>query len=196
MKLGVVGYWIITVAIIVWHFMFPYAEEVKPTITQIESHTGLYFDEIEQIFFYPTQWKVVSYVNLMPTQLLWRQVKAHQSQMVNYCAKVNNATWYALTDCLAFTPYVRSKMKYVDQLRDIVADYLTFQPKRVKRGILNVGGDILKFLFGTLTQSDARKYTQHIQKLEDEQQSFLRISQEQMVVLKSAITSSILPCKR
>ena len=59
----------------------------------------------------------------------------------------------------------------------------------MKRGILNLGGDVLKFLFGTLTQSDAKKYTQHIQSLEEEQQSFLRISQEQMVVLKSAITS-------
>jgi len=54
---------------------------------------------------------------------------------------------------------------------------------------LNFGGDILKFLFGTLTQSDANKYTQHIKTLENEQQSILRISQEQMVVLKSAITS-------
>ena len=52
-----------------------------------------------------------------------------------------------------------------------------------------MGGDVLKFLFGTLTQSDARKYMQHIQSLEEEQQSFLRISQERMVVLKSAITS-------
>ena len=172
-----------------WPYIFPYAQEMKPTITQIESHTGLYFDEIGQIFFYPTQWKVVSYVNLNPTQLLWKQVKSHQSQMVNYCAKVANATWYALTDCRAFTPYVRSKVKYVDQLKDIVADYLTPQNPRVKRGILNVGGDILKFLFGTLTQSDAKKYTQHIHKLEDEQQSFLRIAQEQMIVLKSAITS-------
>ena len=34
-----------------------------------------------------------------------------------------------------------------------------------------------------------KNYTQHIQKLEDEQHSFLRISQEQMIVLKSAITS-------
>jgi hypothetical protein len=59
----------------------------------------------------------------------------------------------------------------------------------VKRSILNIGGDILRFLFGTLTQSDAKRYTQHIQKLEEEQQSFLRIPQEQMVVLKSAITS-------
>jgi hypothetical protein len=54
---------------------------------------------------------------------------------------------------------------------------------------LDVGGDILKFLFGTLTQSDAQKYTQHIQELENEQQSFLKISQEQMIVLKSVISS-------
>ena len=52
-----------------------------------------------------------------------------------------------------------------------------------------MGEDVLKFLFGTLNQSDAKKYTQHIQRLEEEQQSFLRISQEQMVLLKSAITS-------
>jgi hypothetical protein len=53
-------------------------------------------------------------------------------------------------------------VKYVDQLKDIVADCLTSQLKRVKRGILNLGGDILKFLFGTLTQSDAQKiYSAH-----------------------------------
>jgi hypothetical protein len=141
------------------------------------------------MFFYPTQWKVISYVNLKPTLSLWKQIKTHQSQIVNYCRTINNATWYTLTDCNAFTPYVRSKVKYVDQLKDIIAEYLTPQPKRVKRGILNFGGDILKFLFGTLTQSDAKKYTEHIKTLENEQQSFLRISQEQMVVLKSAITS-------
>ena len=79
-----------------------------------------------------------------PTQLLWKQVKTHQFQVVNYCATVGNATWYALTDYRAFTPYARSKVKYVDQLKDIETDYLTPQNRRVKRGILNVGGDILK----------------------------------------------------
>ena len=159
--------------------MFPCAEDLKPTVSPIESHAGLYFDEIGQIFFYPTQWKVVSYVNLKPTQLLWKQGKAHQLQIMNYCLKIHNTTWYSLTDCRAFTPYIRSKVKYVEKLKDIIADYISFQPeqsKRIKRGILNLGGDVLKFLFGTLTQSDARKYTQHIQSLEDEQQSFLRIS--------------------
>jgi hypothetical protein len=91
--------------------------------------------------------------------------------------KISNATWYSLTDCRTFTPYLRSKLKYGDQLKNIIADYLSSKPA-IKRGIINLGGDVLKLLFGTLTQSDAKKYTQHIQQLEDEQQSFLRLSQE------------------
>jgi hypothetical protein len=59
----------------------------------------------------------------------------------------------------------------------------------MKRGILDLGGDILKFLFGCLRQSDAQKYTEHIENLENEQHSFIRISQEQIAVLKSAIIS-------
>jgi hypothetical protein len=105
---------------------------------------------------------------------MYRRSKSHQLQIVHYCAHFINATWYALTDCRAFTPYIKSEVKYVDQLKYLVADYLTSQPKKVNRCILNLGGGgILRFLFGTLTQSDANKYTQHIKKLEKEQQSFL-----------------------
>ena len=72
---------LMTLAIIAWCCTLTGAEEVKPTITSIDSHAGLYFDEMGQVFFYPTEWKVVSYVNLKPTQMLWRQVKAQQSQI-------------------------------------------------------------------------------------------------------------------
>jgi len=112
--------------------MFPCAEEMKPTVTPIESHMGLYFDEIGQMFFYPNQWKVVSYVNLRPIQLLWKQVKAHQLQIVNYYLQIHNTTWYSLTDCQSFTPYIRSKVKHVEQFKDIVADYLSSQPEQTK----------------------------------------------------------------
>jgi hypothetical protein len=123
------GYWFITVAILLWCCVNIRAEEVKlkPNIKAIDSSTGLYFDVMGQIFFYPTQWKVVSYVNLKPTQMLWKQVKGYQSQIINYCMKVQNATWYSLTDCRAFAPYIRPKVRYVDRLKDIVADYLHHQ---------------------------------------------------------------------
>ena len=188
MRLGVKGY-LLVITIVRWSCISTYAEEMKPTIALIDSPSGLYFDEMGQVFFYPTQWKVISYVNLEPTQMLWKQVKSHQLQIVNYCMKIHNATWYPLTECRAFTPYIRSKVRYVDQLKDIIADYLSVKSERGKRGILDLGGDILKFLFGTLSQSDAERYTHHIHTLEEEQQSFLRVSQDQVIVLRSAITS-------
>ena len=189
MRSWVTIYLWVAVAVLKGYDLYTRAEDAKPTITPIESSAGLYFDEIGNVFFYPTQWKIVSYVDLKPTQRLWKQVKTHQSQIAMYCEKVKNTTWYPLTDCSGFTPYLRTKTRYIEQLKDVIADYLASNPERSKRGLLDLGGDILKFLFGTLTQSDAQKYTQHIQELESEQQSFLKISQEQMIVLKSAITS-------
>jgi hypothetical protein len=162
---------------------------MKPTIASTDSPSELHFNEMKQVFFYPTQWKVISYVNLEPTQMLWKQVKLHQLQIVNNCMKIHNATWYPLTECRAYTPYIRSKVWYVDQLEDIIADYLSVKSERVKRGVLELVENILKFLFGTLSQSDAERYTHHIHTLEEEQQSFLRVSQDQVIALKSAIMS-------
>jgi len=82
MKLRV-GYWFITFTTIGWYCIFTYTENLKPTITLVKFHTGLYLDQRGQKFFYPTQWKVVTYVDLQPTQLLWKQVKAYQLQIVN-----------------------------------------------------------------------------------------------------------------
>jgi hypothetical protein len=186
MKRGVANYLLVAVTIL---YSYTYAEDAKPLITSIESQAGLYFDEVGNIFFYPTQWKIISYVDLKPTHRLWKQVKTHQVQIANYCKRVQNATWYQLTECSSFTPYIRTKTKYIEQLEDVITDYLASNPERTKRGLLDVGGDILKFLFGTLAQSDAQKYAQHIQELENEQQSFLKIFQEQMIVLKSVISS-------
>ena len=178
----------IAVAIIQWCCIRAEDINLEPSVKAIDSTAGLYFDEMGQIFFCPTQWKVVSYVDLKPTQVLWKQGKAHQLQISDYCVKIQNAARYPLTDCHAFVTYIRSKVRCVDRLRDIIADYLSTS-ERTKRGILDLEGNILKFLFGTLTQSDVKKYTEHIQRLENEQQSFLRVSQEQMTVLKSAIMS-------
>jgi hypothetical protein len=118
-----------------------------------------------QILLYTTQRKNVSYADLKPVQLQWKQVKEHQMKILECCTKVKNETWYHLMDCHAFASYMGPKLKYVDQLRDIIADYLSPQSLRTKRGILDLGGDSLKFLLRTLTQSDARKYNQHISQL-------------------------------
>jgi hypothetical protein len=84
-----------------WHFINTQDGETqnsKPTLTPISSQTGIYFDEIGQLLFYTTQWKIVNYADLKPVQLQWKQVKEHQSKIIEHCAKIKNETWYHLTD--------------------------------------------------------------------------------------------------
>jgi hypothetical protein len=110
-----------------------------------------------------------------------------------FCQKIKDKDWYHYTDCAAFGQYMRSKTKYIDNLKDLVAEYLADNTQnsnqRSKRGILNFVGEISKILFGTLMQSDARNYNQQITELEKEQKEFLHLSKEQMTVIKTTITS-------
>jgi hypothetical protein len=82
---------------------------------------------------------------------------------------------------------------YIDNLKDLVAEYLTENNQnsnhRSKRGVLNFVGEISKILFGTMTQADAKNYNQHITELEKEQREFLHLSNDQMTIIKTTITS-------
>jgi hypothetical protein len=109
MRNGVTIYLLMTVAVLRGYNLYAHVEDAKPTITPIKSPMGLYFDEIGNVFFYPTQWNILSYVDLKPTQRFWKQVKRHQSQIVVYCNKVKNAAWYSLTGCEIFIPYIGTK---------------------------------------------------------------------------------------
>jgi bifunctional ADP-heptose synthase (sugar kinase/adenylyltransferase) len=55
--------------------------------------------------------------------------------------------------------------------------------------VLNFIGEISKILFGTLTQSDAKSYNNHITELEREQKEFLHLAKEQMTIIKTTISS-------
>jgi hypothetical protein len=163
------------------------------TVQEVKSKTGLYFDEIGTMKFYPTKWKVVTYINLEPTRELWKQTKTHQRKIIDFCRKIKDKKWYHYTDCIAFDQYVNSKNKYINNLKDLVAEYLAADTKipnyRSKRVVLNFIGEISKILFGTLTQSDARSYNKHISELDREQKEFLHLAKEQMTVIKTTITS-------
>jgi hypothetical protein len=88
---------------------------------------------------------------------------------------------------------MKSKRKYIDNLKDLVAEYLTENNQnsnhRSKRGVLNFVGEISKILFGTMTQADARNYNKQITELEKEPREFLHLSNEQMTIIKTTIMS-------
>jgi hypothetical protein len=135
------------------------------------------------------RWKVVTYTDLEPTRELWKQTKTHQKKVTDFCQKIKTKNWYHYTDCAAFGQYMRSKDRYIDTLKDLIAEYLRRNQNsnhRAKRGVLNFVGEISKILFGTLTQADAKNYNKQITELEKEQKEFLHLSKEQ---IKTTITS-------
>ena len=60
---------------------------------------------------------------------------------------------------------------------------------REKRGVFNFVGGISKILFGTKDDQDAIYYTGKISRLENEQLDFLRLSKEQITVVKTTFRS-------
>jgi hypothetical protein len=58
---------------------------------------------------------------------------------------------------------------------------------RFKRGVFNFIGGISKILFGTMDSEDASYYTDKISDLEREQADFLKLSKEQITVVKSTL---------
>jgi hypothetical protein len=141
------------------------------------------------------RWKVVTYINLQPTRELWRQTKLHQRKVTEFCQKIKAWKWYHYTGCATFEHFMKSKGKYIDNLKNLVLEYLTRNHQdssiRSKLGILNFVGEISKILFGTLTQSDERNYNEQITEIEKEQKDFLHLSKEQMTIIKTTINTSV-----
>jgi hypothetical protein len=71
-----------------WWVVFMGTKKANPTITTINSQAGINFDEMGQLLLYTTQWKIISYADLKPIQLLWKQVKEHQLKISESCNRI------------------------------------------------------------------------------------------------------------
>jgi hypothetical protein len=158
-------------------------------ITQITSQTGVYFDSIGNVYFFPTEWSLVTYVDLRPVKDLWRQTKERIVTLSEMCNRLSNETWFIYTDCRPSAPYFQSKRRLVDRLKDILVDLIGKEQTRSKRDLFDFGGKILKFLFGTATEDEVTLNYKHIKSMEKDHKEFLRIASEQLLVLKSTIVT-------
>ena len=176
-----------------WFFisLIHYGTPLDFTHTPLQNPTGIYFDSCGYVKLYASHFKLVTYLNIENARESLKQVKSHSQLVFKFCEDIKNRTWYSYTDCPSFRPYVSNRIRYLERLRDIVSDYVMYEPtsNRQKRGALNFFGNVIKALFGNPNYEDAQYYTEKISELEQDQRDFLRISKDQMLVIKSAITS-------
>ena len=84
------------------------------------TETGIYFDHIGTLYVYPSEWKVITYVELGPAKELWVNTKSQMIKLTNICKEIEkqNQTWYIYTGCQQTIPYLVSKRKIVDNLKE------------------------------------------------------------------------------
>jgi len=104
-----------------------------------------------------------------------------------------NTFWVNYTDCIRIIPHMNRKIQEVDNLRMLVGQLTKNKDvsilSRYKRGMFNFIGGISKILFGTLHYDDANYDSNKVNSLENEQMEFLKLSKEQIAVVKSTLRS-------
>jgi hypothetical protein len=163
------------------------------TVQTFKESPGLYYDHLGEAQLYNTEWKIITYINLRDAEENFRVVKDYAQMSINFCKKYVDTFWIKYTDCMKDIPHTYRQIQEIENLKTLVEQLTQKEDDpiqtRYKRGVFNFIGDISKILFGTLDNEDANYYSDKISNLEKEQMDFLRLSKEQITVVKSTLRS-------
>jgi hypothetical protein len=107
---------------------------------------------------------------------------------LEFCNKHEHTYCINLTDCTRINRYINRQINEIEELRSLVRQLTRGEEEnqiRFKRGVFNFTGGISKVCFGTMDNEDASYYAEKISDLEKEQIEFLKLSKEQITVVKS-----------
>jgi hypothetical protein len=163
------------------------------TVQQFKETPGLYYDFIGEVELYNTEWKIITYIDLNTVDDNFKTVKNYAQMSADFCKKYENILWVNFTDCTNSINRTDRLIREVENLQSILRQLMRnedeFIHARNKRGIFDFVGGISKILFGMLDAENANYYTNKISQLENEQLDFLKLSKEQITVVKYTLWS-------
>jgi hypothetical protein len=161
------------------------------TVQQIKESPGLYYEYIGEAHLYRTEWKVVIYVNLDTVDENFRTVRKYAQMSADFCKKHERTFWFNYAGCLDSIRQTDRPLKEVNDLKSVLRQLTRNEDEsdrtRNRRDVFNFIGGISKLLFGTLDDEDANYYNDKTSHLEHEQLDFLKLSKEQMTVVKTTL---------
>jgi hypothetical protein len=170
------------------------ASPIDVTIERYTESSGLYYVKIGDARLYSAEWKIVTYVDLDAANRNLETVKNYARLSIAFCKEHEQAFWVNFTNCVRTIRSLDGELYEIEKLKSFLAQLTGFHnhenQTRFKRGVFDLIGGISKMLFGTLDSTDASYYTDKITSLEREQLEFLKLSGEQMIVIKSTLMSS------
>jgi hypothetical protein len=168
------------------------ASALDATLQKFKESPGLYYDYIREAQLYNTEWKRLTYIDLREADQNLETVNKYAHLTMEFCNKHEHTYWINLTDYTIITRYIDRQIKEAEDLKLIVRQLTRIEDEehvRLKRGVFNFMGAVSKILFGTIDNEDATYYAEKILSFEKEQIDFLKLSKEQITVVKSTLRS-------
>lgn len=142
---------------------------------------GLLYENIGSIQVKSSSWKITSYINLT---IYFSELQYVQSLVENINQQCNLLRTEKDQEVLC-DKIVRELEDDIRELEGTNKYFIPSTKNRVKRGQVNIVGSGMKFLFGTMDQSDADYYKAHIEAMEHGQETTNNILENQKTILSS-----------
>jgi hypothetical protein len=155
-------------------------------VEPIPSSPGLYYQHQAEAWLYTSEWRVVTFVDLKQASDNLDTVGNYISFFIGFCNKHDKSLWLNLTECRKTINDATRKFENLRSMRNLVSQLTRRETvtHRKKRGLFNFIGQVSHSLSAVLDSENEEFYNQKISELE-EQADLIKLSREQMVVVKS-----------
>ncbi|XP_069685947.1 uncharacterized protein [Periplaneta americana] len=165
------------------------SEGIRIQNDEISGQTGLYFNHVNDVWFTPYSWDVITYVDLKSVQHLYDTLQKGITRLEQECKAIKDFTWFHKTDCEQGLTDIRSRKFGVQQLKVTLDEIIGPNQQRRKRSMLGFVGETFRILFGTATEAEIETYKSKMDQMQAEQLKFLQLSSDQLTILKSSLIS-------
>lgn len=161
-----------------------YPTTLSHKINKIDQSSGLFFNNLGQTRLSNEKYTFLTYTNLTHIKNQVTLAYEQYQKSIHLCGRIS--TQYLASDCNNQLHLIDLKLLNIQNDFSIISHQTSFN--RQKRGLVNLGGEILHYLFGTLDSNDAEYYITQITLVNDRSQTNLLL-QKQIGVISSTITN-------
>jgi len=157
--------------------------ELQTLITPLDNH-AVFLERIGQATLFKSEWKVITQLKLIDEEEAFSFIQTCETHVEKLCNLLETNKAYTL--CKAWKNELTTLTNNIK--RKLLDLHLSVMPrKRTKRGLLNAGGKLAKFLLGTVDSDDSEKIYAKLQVLEKHDQENIHLMQNQVSIVKSSI---------
>lgn len=159
-------------------------------VTPVIGSPGLFFDKLLDVKFTNDNWNIVTYLDISHIQPNLDKVELLFDKLSSFCnSHVSSKIQLDCTNSLeSLKNQHSSNLKKFSSISYLLSSSQSHSP-RVKRGLIDAGGSLLKTFFGTLDSEDAIKFSDAIDKVQSDEKQLTHLMKDNIHIIKSTIST-------